>query len=56
VATLASGGAMARLDSVGRISVSSMPLLGENLGRRMFSVGVLGASMVAASVCSLVLA
>src|SRR5208337_1739720 len=55
-ATLASGGASAGLDSVGEISGALSPLLGENFGRLAFSAGVLGASMVAAIVCSLALA
>jgi Mn2+/Fe2+ NRAMP family transporter len=54
-ATLASGGASAGLDSVGRISAALTPLLGETFGRLVFSVGVLGASLVAAIVCSLAL-
>jgi Mn2+/Fe2+ NRAMP family transporter len=55
-ATLASGGASAGLGSVGEISGALSPLLGENFGRLVFSAGVLGASMVAAIVCSLALA
>ena len=55
-ATLASGGASAGLSSVGEISNALSPLLGENFGRLVFSAGVLGASMVAAIVCSLALA
>ncbi len=55
-ATLASGGVSARLDSVGEISNALSPLLGQNVGRLVFSVGVLGASMVAAIVSSLALA
>jgi Mn2+/Fe2+ NRAMP family transporter len=55
-ASLASGGASAGLSSVGEISGALSPLLGENFGRLVFSVGVLGASMVAAIVCSLALA
>ncbi len=55
-ATLASGGASAGLNSVGEISGALSPLLGENFGRLAFSAGVLGASMVAAIVCSLALA
>ena len=54
-ATLASPGAAARLDSVGQISLALSPLLGARAGRLVFSVGVLGASMVAAIVCSLAL-
>ena len=55
-ATLASGGASAGLDSVGEISNALSPLLGESVGRLVFSAGVLGASMVAAIVSSLALA
>jgi NRAMP (natural resistance-associated macrophage protein)-like metal ion transporter len=54
-ATLTSGGASAGLDSVGEISNALSPLLGESVGRMVFSVGVLGASMVAAIVSSLAL-
>jgi Mn2+/Fe2+ NRAMP family transporter len=55
-ATLASGGASAGLSSVGEISNALTPLLGERVGRMVFSAGVLGASLVAAIVCSLALA
>ena len=55
-ATLASGGASAGLASVGEISSALSPLLGETMGRLVFSAGVLGASLVAAIVCSLALA
>ena len=55
-ATLASGGASAGLSSVGEISQALSPLLGENVGSLVFSAGVLGASLVAAIVCSLALA
>ncbi len=55
-ATLASGRTSAGLDSVGEISRALSPLLGENFGRLVFSAGVLGASLVAAIVCSLALA
>ena len=55
-ATLGSGGASAGLGSVGEISAALSPLLGENVGRLVFSAGVLGASLVAAIVCSLALA
>ncbi|MGO9768652.1 MAG: NRAMP family divalent metal transporter [Roseiarcus sp.] len=55
-ATLASGGASAGLDSVGQIGAALSPLLGESFGRLVFSAGVLGASLVAAIVCSLALA
>lgn len=44
------------LETVGQISQAMTPLLGPSLGRLVFSVGVLGASMVAAVVCSLALA
>jgi Mn2+/Fe2+ NRAMP family transporter len=55
-ATLASGGASAGLSSVGEISNALTPLLGERVGRMVFSAGVLGATLVAAIVCSLALA
>jgi Mn2+/Fe2+ NRAMP family transporter len=55
-ATLGSGGASAGLSSVGEISNALTPLLGETVGRLVFSAGVLGASLVAAIVCSLALA
>jgi Mn2+/Fe2+ NRAMP family transporter len=54
-ATLVSGGVPASLDSVGQISNALSPLLGASVGRFVFSVGVLGASMVAAIVSSLAL-
>jgi Mn2+/Fe2+ NRAMP family transporter len=44
------------LETVGQISRAMTPLLGPSLGPLVFSVGVLGASMVAAVVCSLALA
>ena len=44
------------LETVGDIGESMKPLLGAALGPLVFSVGVLGASMVAAVVCSLALA
>jgi Mn2+/Fe2+ NRAMP family transporter len=50
------GGASAGLSSVGEISNALTPLLGETFGRVVFSAGVLGASLVAAIVCSLALA
>jgi Mn2+/Fe2+ NRAMP family transporter len=53
-ATLRSG-LSSGLDNVGEISDALSPLLGEAVGRLVFSVGVLGASMVAAIVCSLAL-
>ena len=56
-ALLASSGASAaKLDSVGEISKALSPLLGEGVGRLVFSAGVLGASLVAAIVSSLALA
>jgi Mn2+/Fe2+ NRAMP family transporter len=54
-AALASGGVPASLSSVDEISKVLSPVLGEGLGRLVFSVGVLGASMVAAIVSSLAL-
>ena len=53
-ATLRDSGA--GLASVGEISNALSPALGETFGRLVFSVGVLGASLVAAIVCSLALA
>ena len=44
------------LETVGDISRAMKPLLGASLGPLVFSIGVLGASMVAAVVCSLALA
>jgi Mn2+/Fe2+ NRAMP family transporter len=55
-ATLAASGVSANLGSIGEISNALTPLLGEGVGRLVFSVGVLGASLVAAIVCSLALA
>jgi len=49
-------GSDATLETVGEISAATKPLLGPTLGPLVFSVGVLGASMVAAIVCSLSLA
>ena len=54
-ATLVSRGASPGLHSVGEISNELSPFLGEHVGRLVFSVGVLGASMVAAIVSSLAL-
>ena len=53
--TLVAGGASAGLGSVGEISNALSPLLGESVGRMVFGIGVLGASMVAAIVSSLAL-
>ena len=55
-AMLYSGAASTGLGSVGEISKALTPLLGETVGRLVFSAGVLGASLVAAIVCSLALA
>ncbi len=44
------------LETIGDIGLTMKPLLGETLGPLVFSVGVLGASMVAAVVCSLAMA
>lgn len=55
-ATLAPAGRGASLSTVGEISSALTPLLGQETGRVVFSVGVLGASLVAAIVSSLALA
>lgn len=55
-ATVASSGVPAKLDSVGEISSALAPILGAKAGRLIFSLGVLGASLVAAIVSSLALA
>lgn len=55
-ATLATGNPSASLSSVGEISNAITPFLGDEMGKLVFSVGVLGASLVAAIVCSLALA
>jgi Mn2+/Fe2+ NRAMP family transporter len=55
-AMLYSGSGSAGLGSVGEISSAMIPLLGDSVGRLVFSAGVLGASLVAAIVCSLSLA
>ena len=55
-ATLRGSNGSVGLSSVGEISNALSPLLGENFGRLVFSAGVLGASLVAAIVCSLALA
>jgi Mn2+/Fe2+ NRAMP family transporter len=49
-------GASQGLRSVGEISKELSPFLGESVGRMVFGIGVLGASMVAAVVSSLALA
>jgi len=43
------------LSSVGEISQALTPFLGDTFGRLVFGIGVVGASMVAAIVCSLAL-
>jgi Mn2+/Fe2+ NRAMP family transporter len=55
-ATLARGDPRISLSSVGQISEALTPHLGVAVGRLVFSLGVLGASIVAAIVCSLALA
>ncbi len=55
-ATLYSGSGSAGLGNVGEISNALTPLLGESVGRLVFGAGVLGASLVAAIVCSLAFA
>ena len=55
-AAMASRHGAADLASVGEISQALSPLLGGRFGRFVFSAGVLGASLVAAIVCSLALA
>jgi Mn2+/Fe2+ NRAMP family transporter len=52
----ASNTASIGLDSIGAISKTLTPLLGRSVGRLVFGAGVLGASIVAAIVCSLALA
>jgi NRAMP (natural resistance-associated macrophage protein)-like metal ion transporter len=54
-ATIAPG-AVPNLARVGQIADAFYPLLGEGVGRIVFSVGLLGASLVAAIVASLALA
>src|SRR5260370_1034657 len=55
-AAFASGAGPASLSSVGEISGALTPVLGAGVGRIVFAAGVLGASLVAAIVCSLALA
>ena len=55
-ATLGKGDARVTLSRVGQISEALTPHLGAAAGRLVFSLGVLGASIVAAIVCSLALA
>jgi Mn2+/Fe2+ NRAMP family transporter len=55
-ATLAGNGKSHSLESVGEISNALATVVGPQTGRFLFGAGVLGASMVAAIVCSLSLA
>ena len=55
-ASLSSQGAAAGLRNVGEIAAAFFGVAGEQAGRMIFGVGVLGASLVAAIVCSLALA
>jgi NRAMP (natural resistance-associated macrophage protein)-like metal ion transporter len=55
-ATFAGDHGQGRISSVGEISKTLSPLLGVSAGRVVFSIGVLGASLVAAIVSSLALA
>jgi Mn2+/Fe2+ NRAMP family transporter len=55
-AAFAGGGASSSLSTVGEISGALTPVIGEPIGRIVFSAGVLGASLVAAIVASLALA
>jgi Mn2+/Fe2+ NRAMP family transporter len=55
-AAFANGGGSSSLSTVGEISGALTPMLGEGVGRIVFSAGVLGASLVAAIVSSLALA
>jgi NRAMP (natural resistance-associated macrophage protein)-like metal ion transporter len=55
-ATLASHGTPTSLASIGQIGNALTPVLGNGAGRLIFSIGVLGASLVAAIVSSLALA
>jgi len=52
-ATIGGGRMQSSLESVGQISEALTPLLGGTIGRVVFGVGVVGAAMVAAIVCSL---
>jgi Mn2+/Fe2+ NRAMP family transporter len=55
-AAFAGGGRSSSLSTVGEISGALSPVMGEGVGRIVFSAGVLGASLVAAIVSSLALA
>jgi Mn2+/Fe2+ NRAMP family transporter len=52
-ATFGARGQAVKLENVGQIGDALTPLLGANIGRVVFSIGVLGASLIAAIVCSL---
>lgn len=55
-ATLGSGGENVQINGIGDISAALTPMLGVKAAHLVFSIGVLGASMVAAIVSSLALA
>jgi Mn2+/Fe2+ NRAMP family transporter len=55
-ATLSAHGAKPELNTVGDLSKALTPFLGVGFGRLVFSLGILGAAMVAAIVASLALA
>ena len=55
-ATIGQANPGAKLETVGQMSEAFAPYLGEGLGRLVFSLGVLGAAMVAAIVATLALA
>jgi Mn2+/Fe2+ NRAMP family transporter len=55
-ATLGRNGAHGALNTVGEMSQALTPFLGERIGTLVFSLGVIGAGMVAAIVCSLAFA
>jgi NRAMP (natural resistance-associated macrophage protein)-like metal ion transporter len=55
-ATIGLGNAGASLETVGQMSQALTPFLGEAMGKLVFGLGVLGAGMVAAIVCSLAFA
>lgn len=52
-AAMTKAGSAAGLESVGQISDTLTPFLGETIGRAVFGLGVTGASLAAAIVCSL---
>ena len=55
-ATIGRSGGHGALATVGQMSQALTPLLGETIGTLVFSLGVIGAGMVAAIVCSLAFA